>query len=84
MGHIRGIKYSRIEILRFMGAGETLSTKRHVVKKWMWSYYEVIRKIYLGSKCSYKNFENVDVEGGSRRILLCQDRGYWQGVYGWE
>ena len=32
MGHIRGIKYRRIEILRFMGAGEKLNTKRHVVK----------------------------------------------------
>jgi len=32
MEHIRGIKYRRIEILRFMGEGETLNTKRDVVK----------------------------------------------------
>jgi hypothetical protein len=48
--HTRGIKYRRIEILRFMDAGETLNTIQARRKEWMWSYYEVIRKTYLESK----------------------------------
>lgn len=32
MERMRGIKYGRIEILRFMGAEETSNRNRHVVK----------------------------------------------------